>query len=433
MDRPPGGIHGRIFLDTIVAAGALLHLVTAPGPWRTKFGSYGPHALALAIGLPIVWMALGFANGNQPRDVISDGNAQVFFSFVLAFVALVRMGHGPWLRHWLLVATAINAGIYAAIALYSMLGFIQMEPDLRIILWDRLGMGNSIGYLPNGAYRLYLANGLFLQIGVAAVTWELLQRWRNPAMWLLLAVLGYDLVASYARGFWIGALVAFVLVIVIGSDSLRSAARVVAGTALLAATVTVAGLAVGFSVPAYLADRTSSIIEAQVPPTTTEPGTPPVAAGPSAAPGASPPPATGSDVSGVVSNGIKLEQARILLGHIAERPLLGWGFGSIAADYLYGTIPSYELAYLDILFKAGIVGLLVWLSWPLRLLADLARARFGRFTLPDALPPRAVAIPIAVIVSLLITGATNPYMLASYGMLPLIWPVAWLERRVDDV
>ncbi len=422
----PGAIHGRIFLDMVVAARAFVSLVTSrSGSWRGAFGAYGLHALALAIVIPGTWMLLGLLNGNAIHDIISDGNAQVFFSFALAFIALVRMGHGPWLRRWLLVACAINAVIYGAIALYSMLGFITMEPDLRIILWDRLGMGNSIGFMPNGAYRLYLANGLYLQIGVAAVTWELLQNRRNPALWSLLVVLGFALIASYTRGFWVGAAIAFAVVLVIGSASWRAPAAVAGGTLLIAATVTAGGLMLGFSLPDYLADRTTSIVSATTPPDTT--GQPPATPAPGAA--TAPPDASPADISGEVSNGIRIEQARILAGHIAERPVFGWGFGSIASDYQYGTIPSYELAYLDLLFKTGLVGLCVWLSWSIRVLVDLTRARVGRLQLPDAMPARAVAVPIAVMLSVLVTGATNPYMLASYGMLPLIWPIAWLERR----
>jgi O-antigen ligase len=126
-----------------------------------------------------------------------------------------------------------------------------------------------------------------------------------------------------------------------------------------------------------------------------------------------------------------VEQARVLLGHISERPLFGWGFGSVAPDYKYGQIPSYELAYLDLLYKTGIIGLLLWLSWPIRLLFDLVKVRLGRLHGPDGLDPRAAAVPIAVIVSVMVTGSLSPYLLASYGLLTILWPVAWLEPSLS--
>jgi O-Antigen ligase len=422
----PGSIHGRIVLDALVAARALAYLIASRnGSWRDMFGRYGWHALGLAILLIGIWMPLGLVNGNLPHDVVSDGNAQAFFAFALVFIALVRMGDGAWLRRWLFVACSLNAMLIGALALVSMLGFVEMEPTLRVILWDRLGMGNSIGYLPNGAYRLFLANGLFLQVGVAATTWELLQRRTSPGLWALLVLLGYDLVASYTRGFWIGAIIAFAIVIVLGAASFRNAAAVVLGVVALSFAATAVGLIVGFSLPDYLLQRTASIVTSAPP--SAAPGTTPAPVMPGVAP--PPPVIPGKDTSGEVSNSVRVEQARVLFGHIAERPVLGWGFGSIAPDYRYGTIPSYELAYLDLAFKTGLIGLLLWLSWSARILFDLGRGRFHWLSLPDGVDPRSLSLPIAMMVSVLVTGATNPYVLASYGMLSLLWGIAWLERN----
>jgi hypothetical protein len=137
------------------------------------------------------------------------------------------------------------------------------------------------------------------------------------------------------------------------------------------------------------------------------------------------------DIAGVVSNAIRVEQTRVLVRHIADRPILGSGFGAIARDYPYGTSYSYELSYLDLLFKTGVVGLLLFLSFPLRLVWDAVSARRGRLTVPAGVAPRETSVVIAIVVSVLIVGATNPYLFAAFGLLPVIVGIGWLDARAE--
>jgi hypothetical protein len=132
------------------------------------------------------------------------------------------------------------------------------------------------------------------------------------------------------------------------------------------------------------------------------------------------------------SDHVRFVQAQVLLGHIAERPILGWGFGTIAPDYPYGDIYSYELAYLDLAYKTGLAGLLLFVSFPLRLLLDSIRARLGRIRLPPGVAVREAAVPGAIILSLLVTGATNPYLPAAFGLTPIILAIAWLDPFGSD-
>ena len=130
---------------------------------------------------------------------------------------------------------------------------------------------------------------------------------------------------------------------------------------------------------------------------------------------------------GVVSNAIKIHQARVLLGHIGERPIHGGGFGAVAPDYRYGQIYSYELSYLAVAYKTGVIGLLLFLSFPLRLVIDAARVRLGRIRPALGVEQREAAVPIAVLMSLLAVGATNPYLVASFGLAPIVLMVCWLD------
>jgi hypothetical protein len=419
----PGGVHGRIVLDGIVMIRAVATLWL---DWRHNgrlvLGRYGSHALALAVVMPSIWMALGILNGNDVRDVFADGDGEIFFAFVLAFVVLIRSGQGPWLRRWILVACAVNAIFIVGIVAISVTKVVALEPTLRTILYDKLLVGNSIGYLPNGAYRLYLASGLYLQVGLVLVSWEVMKNPLRVWPWALTAILWVDVIATYTRGFWLGSALAVVLVLLLGASRARQGIWVAGGTSVLFLCATLAGLAAGFSLPGYLTERTATVLS-----TGSNPSSPEPSPG-SAVPGVLIPPViAGVDTSGEVSNFIRAEQARILVGHIQERPILGWGFGTIAPDYPYGSSFSYELAFLDLWYKTGLVGLIMFLSFPVRLIVDAAHARRRGLGLPPSVDPHAMVIVIAVVASILVSGATNPYFTAAFGLSPILIMVAWLD------
>lgn len=421
----PGGIHGRIALYSIVIVRAawILGVDWLRGD-RSVLGRYGPHAVLLAIVLPGIWMTLGLLNGNNPRDVFADGNGYLFFAFAIVFVALVRQGEAAWLRRWILFACAVNAVIIASIVVVTVTGWVSMEPTMRYILTDRLLVGNSIGYLPNGAYRLFVASGMYLQVGIALVVAVLAENPRRWWAWSLFCLFGVCEIATYTRGFWIGAGIAFILAVALVAPSLRRAVDLAAGALGLAVAAAALCFAIGFSLPGYLLERTDSILPGSAgnpPGSSSQAGSVPI---PSAIPGV--------DTSGEVSSQVRVAQAQVLLAHIKERPLIGYGFGTIAADYPYGTIFSYELTYLDIAYKTGLVGLILFLSFPMRLVIDALRARRRGVLAPDpeAMSIAAVGVVPAIVVSVLFLGATNPYFNAAFGLLAFLIPLAWLEVRV---
>ncbi len=132
-----------------------------------------------------------------------------------------------------------------------------------------------------------------------------------------------------------------------------------------------------------------------------------------------------ADVAGEISNGYRVRQAKALFREVRKHPIIGSGFGAIASDF--GVSYRYELSYLDLFFKAGIVGLLLFLSYPLRLIWDALRLRFGRAEKLPGGTPQGGAIVVAIVGGVLIAGATNPYLFAAFGLFPILATVAWLE------
>ena len=427
----PGGLSGRQVLHAIVllrALASLLHVWRRTG--RLPGGRYAPHALTLAVVLPAVWMPLGLINGNRMADVFGDGNAHLFFAFVLVFVALIADGFGEWVRRWVFIACAINAAVTGVMILATATGVVSLYGELRPIVLDDLVMGGAVGYMPNGAYRLYLASGIYLQVGAALTVWRLMQRPTSPWLWALYGLLLVDIAATYTRGFWFGSALAVVTVLVLGAATLRRPAIIVAGTAAMFVVATGLGALANFSVPAYVLDRSASTLSIGGEDMGFTPTPGPGRPGAPEQPPEGDQAGDGPDVAGEFSNRVRLTQARVLLKHIASSPLVGHGFGSIARDYPYAHIYSYELTYLDLGFKAGIIGLALFLSFPLRLIVDALRVRLARLRPPKVaagVSKREMAVVVAVVGSILVTSATNPYVLAAFGLMPILAMIAWLE------
>jgi O-antigen ligase len=132
------------------------------------------------------------------------------------------------------------------------------------------------------------------------------------------------------------------------------------------------------------------------------------------------------DIEGDLSNGYRIREAKSLFRHIRQHLLFGSGFGAIATDY-NPVGYRYELSFLDLLFKTGIVGLLLFLSFPLRLIWDALRSRIGEYRKAAGATPRGGAVVVAIIVSVMLSDATNPYLFSAFGLLPILAAIAWLE------
>jgi O-Antigen ligase len=436
----PGGPSGRIVLDGIVTLSAAWILFRR---WRREgrldLGRYAPHALVAGAVMVVVWMSLGLINGNRAANVFGDGDVNLFFAFTLVLLVLIQDGYGAWLRRWLLVACTVNAIVLFGIVVLTAPGFLPLYQTFHAVLSTRLNMGGSVGYMANGAYRLYTGSGLYLQVGLALMTWELMQRPRRAWAWAVYLIMWIGVVATYTRGFWLSAIGTVAIVLVAGTEALtlrdvRRAGTVVAGSLALFMAASLFTHVAGFSLPSYLMDRTATVLETGA---SSSPGSPsPSESSPGATPTgpvatATPPPTgsggSGQDVGGAYSNQVRATQATVLWEHISQSPIIGSGYGSIAADYPYGHSFSYELNYLDLLFKTGILGFLIFLSLPVRLVIDAFRGRLGHLSLPSGVTRAALAVPLAISAGVLLVSATNPYLLAAFGLFPILACMAWLE------
>ncbi len=398
-----GVLSGRLVLDGIVFAVAIWRLaLTRDIPWRQRLGRYGVHALVVAVVLPGIWIPLGLVNGWRAVDAWGDGNGYIFFAFALVLAALATRSDLGWLRRGLLIACSATAALTVLLAAGLIAGAYDISQlgDVTLRVFD---MGGAVGIF-DGSIRIALGSGLYLLVGIALATWQIVDEPRRVWPWLLMLLFALALLVTYTRAFWLAAVVIVIVVAAVWLGDGRRAAYAAGAAVLLTMAITLAGWAVGFSLPNYVADRLATTLV--IPDESVN---------------------AFEQEMGVVSNAIKVHQARVLLGHIAERPIHGWGFGAIAPDYRYGRTYSYELGYLALAYKAGIVGLLIFVSFPLRLLLDAVRVRLGRLQAPRGVTAREAAVPLAVVGALLAVGATNPYLVASFGIAPIVLMIAWLD------
>lgn len=144
-----------------------------------------------------------------------------------------------------------------------------------------------------------------------------------------------------------------------------------------------------------------------------------------------------------LSDQIRIRQSHVLWSYIAKKPIAGYGFGAVAHELRPIQPPcvhpwqcnppySYELSYLDLAFKTGVLGLLLFFSFHVRVLLDAIRIRFGRRNPPSGMSRYEAGAVLAITCSILATGATNPYVLAAFGLFPLLAAVAWVDVLPAD-
>ena len=362
---------------------------------------FAPAAIFVAIGVPVLWsiVALSYPQPNAGVDpsplslTIEQASRFVYLLIFLPLADATLAGDGRrGLASWLLPALALCGLTWALYLLFNRLGVdigasrVSSEPTAPSKVGPLAGIVEGPG---TGFGRMFFANQILV---IPAVGVLMALTLRGPSLdartrgWLLAALIFVlaTLLPINTRGLTIGVLVVLVLMAA-ASPALRSiwpAALVVAVAGLLLFT------SIDPRAAAFLrGDRSDASIQE------------------------------------------RLIQAPQLLEAWERRPLLGSGLGAtLPSGYARSASApySFELTYHAMLFQQGLVGVAVLLGLPLlaALRAVLAMGRLER-------EERALAAGGAAgIVGLLVAGATNPYLVSTFGMLALAVALAVCARAV---
>lgn len=298
---------------------------------------------------------IGLINGNSFGDIFSDVNSFLGVLYILLLIVYVR---GKSENISKILNIFVNCATIVAVITIALfvISRIYLPNDLHIIaiyndLNTKLQYGLISGLvLSNNYARVYLYNGIFMQLAVAIMFIKLFNKEKNIFGILKLAILLIGIYVSNTRGFWLGTIGVVFLSFAyylwrVKKDRLTIKNVLIAIVPLILVAIILPKTIVSVS-PEQNLPQSSGSIKDRVESIT--------------------------DFENDESNKVRAIQLRFLVDKIKEKPVLGWGFGSHIYEYPQymqdnGLQPvsssSFELYYVELLFKTGVIGVLIFFGY----------------------------------------------------------------------
>lgn len=298
---------------------------------------------------------IGLINGNSFGDIFSDVNSFLGVLYILLLIVYVR---GKSENISKILNIFVNCATIVAIITIALfvISRIYLPNDLHIIaiyndLNTKLQYGLISGLvLSNNYARVYLYNGIFMQLAVAIMFIKLFNKEKNIFGILKLAILLIGIYVSNTRGFWLGTIGVVFLSFAyylwrVKNYKLTIKNVLIAIIPLILVAIILPKTIVSVS-PEQNLPQSSGSIKDRVESIT--------------------------DFENDESNKVRAIQLRFLVDKIKEKPVLGWGFGSHIYEYPQymqdnGLQPvsssSFELYYVELLFKTGVIGVLIFFGY----------------------------------------------------------------------
>ncbi len=298
---------------------------------------------------------IGLINGNSFGDIFSDVNSFLGVLYILLLIVYVR---GKSENISKILNIFVNCATIVAVITIALfvISRIYLPNDLHIIaiyndLNTKLQYGLISGLvLSNNYARVYLYNGIFMQLAVAIMFIKLFNKEKNIFGILKLAILLIGIYVSNTRGFWLGTIGVVFLSFAyylwrVKKYKLTIKNVLIAIIPLILVAIILPKTIVSVS-PEQNLPQSSGSIKDRVESIT--------------------------DFENDESNKVRAIQLRFLVDKINEKPVLGWGFGSHIYEYPQymqdnGLQPvsssSFELYYVELLFKTGVIGVLIFFGY----------------------------------------------------------------------
>lgn len=343
---------------------------------------------------------IGLVNGNSFGDVFSDVNSFLGIIYILLLIAYVK-GRSENIDKILNIF--VNCAVIVAVMtiILFFVSRIYLPNNLEIIvaynnLNTKLQYGLISGLvLSNNYARVYLYNGIFMQLAAAIMFIKLFNKERNIAGIVKLSLLLIGIYVSNTRGFWLGTVGVVALSFAyylwrIRKYKLTIKNVLIAIIPLLLVAIILPKTIVPVSPDKNLPESSGSIkdrIESI------------------------------GDFENDESNKVRAIQLRFLVDKIKEKPVLGWGFGSHIYEYPQYmeenglqsvNSSSFELYYVELVFKTGIIGVLIFFGYLIYNFIKLLLILFKR-----GLKERDEQILVGWTIgtmSILASSVTNPYI-----------------------
>lgn len=298
---------------------------------------------------------IGLINRNSLGDIFSDVNSFLGIIYILLLIAYVK-GRNENIDK--IINVFVNCAVIVAIMTITLffVSRIYLPNNLEIIVtYNNLNSKLEYGFISglvmsNNYARVYLYNGIFMQLAAAIMFIKLFNKDKNVFGILKLAILLVGIYVSNTRGFWLGTIGAVVISMIyylwrFKKFNLTLRNIVIALIPLILVSVIIPKTIVAVSPEQNLPNSSGSIkdrIESI------------------------------SDFENDESNKVRAIQLKFLVNRIKEKPILGWGFGAHIEEYPQYMIDnnlqpvsstSFELYYIELLFKTGIIGILIFFGY----------------------------------------------------------------------
>lgn len=298
---------------------------------------------------------IGLINRNSLGDIFSDVNSFLGIIYILLLIAYVK-GRNENIDK--IINVFVNCAVIVAIMTITLffVSRIYLPNNLEIIVtYNNLNSKLQYGFISglvmsNNYARVYLYNGIFMQLAAAIMFIKLFNKHKNVFGIVKLAILLVGIYVSNTRGFWLGTIGAVVISMIyylwrFKKFNLTLRNIVIALIPLILVSVIIPKTIVAVSPEQNLPNSSGSIkdrIESI------------------------------SDFENDESNKVRAIQLKFLVNRIKEKPILGWGFGAHIEEYPQYMIDnnlqpvsstSFELYYIELLFKTGIIGILIFFGY----------------------------------------------------------------------
>lgn len=298
---------------------------------------------------------IGLINRNSLGDIFSDVNSFLGIIYILLLIAYVK-GRNENIDK--IINVFVNCAVIVAIMTITLffVSRIYLPNNLEIIVtYNNLNSKLQYGFISglvmsNNYARVYLYNGIFMQLAAAIMFIKLFNKDKNVFGIFKLAILLVGIYVSNTRGFWLGTIGAVVISMIyylwrFKKFNLTLRNIVIALIPLILVSVIIPKTIVAVSPEQNLPNSSGSIkdrIESI------------------------------SDFENDESNKVRAIQLKFLVNRIKEKPILGWGFGAHIEEYPQYMIDnnlqpvsstSFELYYIELLFKTGIIGILIFFGY----------------------------------------------------------------------
>ncbi|WP_196001889.1 O-antigen ligase family protein [Clostridium sp. 1001271B_151109_B4] len=343
---------------------------------------------------------IGLINGNSLGDIFSDVNSFLGIIYILLLIAYVK-GRSENIDK--IINVFVNCAVIVAIMTITLffVSRIYLPNNLEIIVtYNNLNSKLQYGFISglvmsNNYARVYLYNGIFMQLAAAVMFIKLFNKDKNVFGIVKLAILLVGIYVSNTRGFWLGTIGVVIIAFAyylwrFRKYKLTLKNILISVIPLILVAVILPKTIVAVS-PEQNLPNSSGTIKDRI--------------------------ESIGDFENDESNKVRAIQLRFLVDRIKAKPVLGWGFGAHIDEYPQYmednnlqpvSSSSFELYYVELLFKTGIVGIVIFFGYLIFNFIKLLNLLFKR-TLEKKDEQVLVGWTIGTM-SILASSITNPYI-----------------------